>query len=106
MFMDRLKDRSLEWVTNHVRDFVHIDDVVNAITLLMGQPFHYSLNPAYDIGTGHGYVVSELAQAGGFAVEPKEGDECEALDNTADITEIKKLGWRPTIDVLEYIKAL
>lgn len=106
MFMDRLKDRSLEWVTNHVRDFVHIDDVVKAITLLMSQPFHYSLNPAYDIGTGKGYVVSELAQAGGYAVEPQEGDECEALDNTADITEIKKLGWEPTIDVLEYIKAL
>ena len=27
-------------------------------------------------------------------------------DNTADITEIKKLGWEPTIDVLEYIKKL
>lgn len=103
MFMDRLKDRSLEYVTNHVRDFVHIDDVINAINLLMNQQ---GLLPAYDIGTGHGYVVSELAQAGGFAVEPIEGDECEALDNTADITEIKKLGWRPTVDVLEYIKAL
>ena len=106
MFMDKLKDRSLEWVTNHVRDFVHIDDVVNAITILMSQINLYGLNPAYDIGTGTGYVVSELAQAGGYAVEPVEGDECEALDNTADITEMKKLGWSPTIDVLEYIKAL
>jgi|TARA_B110000881_G_C18517053_1_gene485490 nucleoside-diphosphate-sugar epimerase len=106
MFMDKLKDRSLEYVTNHVRDFVHIDDVVAAITLLMNQPHRYSLLPAYDIGTGKGYVVSELAQAGGYAVEPAEGDECEALDNTADITEIKKLGWQPTTDVLEYIKSL
>ena len=72
----------------------------------MDQPFQYSLNPAYDIGTGKGYVVSELAQEGGYAVEPAEGDECEALDNTADISEIKKLGWEPTIDVLEYIRAL
>ena len=46
--------------------------------------FHMEMN----VSTGKGYVVSELAQEGGYAVEPAEGDECEALDNTADITEI------------------
>jgi len=105
MFMDNLKDGSLKWVTNHVRDFVHIDDVTRAIALIMNIDI-WSLKPAYDIGTGHGYVVSELAQAGGYDVEGVEGDECEALDNTADITSIKELGWEPTIDVLEYIKQL
>ena len=105
MFMDNLKDGSLKWVTNHIRDFVHIDDVISAITLLMNLDFD-KLKPAYDIGTGQGYVVSELAQAGGYDVEGVEGDECEALDNTADITAIKELGWEPTIDVLEYIKKL
>ena len=105
MFMDNLKDGSLKWVTNHIRDFVHIDDVISAITLLMNLDFD-EVKPAYDIGTGKGYVVSELAQAGGYDVEGVEGDECEALDNTADITAIKELGWEPTIDVLEYIKKL
>ncbi len=105
MFMDNLKDGSLKWVTNHIRDFVHINDVISAITLLMNLDFD-ELKPAYDIGTGQGYIVSELAKAGGYDVEGVEGDECEALDNTADITAIKELGWEPTIDVLEYIKQL
>ena len=116
MFMDNLKDGSLEWVTNHVRDFVHIDDVCDAIILLMylSKPdlSSYKLEPspqllpAYDIGTGTGYVVSELAQDGGFNVKGSAGDECEALDNTADITAMKELGWRPLVDVKNYIKNL
>ena len=119
MFMDNLKDGSLKYVTNHVRDFVHIDDVINAITMLMYlnkadnyNPESYKLEPspkllpAYDIGTGHGYTVSDLAKLAGYDLPIKEGDECEAQDNTADISEMKKLGWSPSIDVREYIKAL
>ena len=105
MFMDNLKNRELKHVTNHVRDFIHINDVISAITLLMGLDID-ELKPAYDIGTGTGYIVSELAKAGGYDIPEKDGDKCEALDNTADITAIKELGWEPTIDVLEYIKAL
>tara|TARA_B100000953_G_scaffold113388_1_gene93357 strand:- start:153 stop:917 length:765 start_codon:yes stop_codon:yes gene_type:complete len=116
MFMDNLKDGSLKWVTNHVRDFVHIDDVCDAIILLMylskQDLSSYKLEPspkllpAYDIGTGTGYIVSELAQDGGFNVTGVAGDECEALDNTADITAMKELGWRPLVDVKNYIKNL
>jgi len=64
------------------------------------------LLPAYDIGTGTGYVVSELAQMGGYDVKGTPGDECEALDNTADITAMKELGWRPLVNVKNYIKNL
>jgi nucleoside-diphosphate-sugar epimerase len=105
MFMDNLKNRELKHVTNHVRDFIHINDVISAITLLMSLDV-WTLKPTYDIGTGTGYIVSELAKAGGYDIPEKDGDECEALDNTADNTAIKELGWKPTIDVLEYIKRL
>ena len=61
MFMDKIKDGNLKYVTNHVRDFVHIDDVISAIILLMGLDI-WSLKPTYDIGTGEGNVVSNLAK--------------------------------------------
>jgi len=32
-----------------------------------------------------------------------DGDTCEAQDNTADITEMKKLGWEPKVNVEDYI---
>ncbi len=117
MFMDKLKNGELKYVTNHVRDFIHIDDVCNAITTLMyfSKPTasleSYKLEPspkllpAYDIGTGHGYTVSDLAKLAGYDLPIKEGDECEAQDNTADISEMKKLGWSPSIDIRDYIKS-
>ena len=105
MFMDKIKDGNLEYATNHVRDFVHIDDVVRAIVLLMSLDI-WSLKPTYDIGTGEGNVVSDLAKMAGYDVPIKEGDECEAQDNTADITDIKELGWAPTISIRRHINTL
>ena len=105
MFMDNIKSGNLKHVTNHVRDFVHIDDVISAIMLLMNLDI-WSLKPTYDIGTGQGYVVSNLAKIAGYDVPLKEGDECEAQDNTANITDIKELGWKPTIDIKTYIDTL
>tara|TARA_B100000809_G_scaffold194298_1_gene193469 strand:+ start:134 stop:889 length:756 start_codon:yes stop_codon:yes gene_type:complete len=105
MFMDNLKDGNLKYVTNHIRDFVHIDDVISAITLLMSLDID-ELKPTYDIGTGEGNVVSSLAKMAGYDVPLKDGDECEADDNTADITDIKALGWSPTMSVRRHINTL
>ena len=105
MFMDNLKDGSLKHVTNHIRDFVHIDDVIRAIVLIMNLDI-WTLKPAYDIGTGEGNVVSDLAKIAGYDVPIKEGDECEAQDNTADITDIQELGWIPWISIRRHIQSL
>ena len=62
------------------------------------------IKPAYDIGTGKGNVVEALGKLTGWeGIEVTDGDPCEAQDNTADITELEKLGWKPTIDVEEYL---
>jgi len=62
------------------------------------------LKPAYDIGTGTGNVVEDLGNLAGWqGIEVTDGDSCEAQDNTADITEMKKLGWEPKINVEDYI---
>jgi nucleoside-diphosphate-sugar epimerase len=103
MLIGRLTTGDIKYLTNHVRDFVHVSDVVNAIVLLMSKDIRL-LKPAYDIGTGEGNVVADLGVIAGYADLPvNDGDPCEAQDNTADITDIKELGWEPTVNVKQYL---
>lgn len=104
MFMGKLQYGELEYVTEHVRDFIHVNDIVNGIISLMDN-FKHLNHPAYNMGTSHGNVVKDLAKLGGFEGEVREGDACEALDNTADITNmLEDTDWKPTINVQQYIK--
>ena len=102
MLIGRLIDGNVKYLTTHIRDFIHVDDVVEAIVLLMSKDIR-KLKPAYDIGTGVGNKVSDLGALANLDVPITDGDECEAKDNTADITDMKELGWQPTIKVDEYI---
>ena len=52
MFLDKLMKDELEYVTNHKRDFIHIDDLCDAIELLMDKP----LNGIVDIPS---YIVAK-----------------------------------------------
>ena len=104
MLIGRLIEGRVSYLTNHIRDFVHVDDVVDAMILLM-EHNAWVLKPAYDIGTGNGVVVSDLGPLAGYPDIPtRDGDECEAHDNTADITDMLALGWTPKYDIEEYIK--
>lgn len=103
MLIGKLLDGSIKYLTKHIRDFVHVSDVVDAIVLLMSKDIR-SLKPAYDIGTGKGNVVEDLGILAGWeGIEVTEGDACEAQNNTADISSMKELGWEPKIDVRDYI---
>jgi nucleoside-diphosphate-sugar epimerase len=101
MFMSKLMGNRLRYATNHIRDFIHVNDAVKAIMVIkrhLESTFRfnsYLINPAYDIGTGKGLVVSDLAKIINPGIEIREGHECEADDNTADISEIMELGWKP-----------
>ena len=103
MLIGKLIDGTIGYLTRHIRDFVHVSDVVDAIVLLMSKDIR-SLKPAYDIGTGTGHVVEDLGLLAGWeGIEVTDGDPCEAQDNTADITDMKALGWKPKIKVDEYL---
>jgi nucleoside-diphosphate-sugar epimerase len=110
MFIGKLMRGDLKYATNHIRDFIHVDDVISAIDRIMlkiTDPHLFpeaTLRDAYDIGTGTGNTVSELARIRQPGVDHRPGDKCEAKDNTADTTAIRELGWEPTIDVREYLK--
>ena len=106
MFMGRLISGSLKYSTNHVRDFIHVSDVCAAILAIMESdtdPKH----SAYDIGTGVGNVVSDLAKLADYDTGPvKDGDPCEADDNTADITPLQEeFGWSPKINPKDWINS-
>lgn len=103
MFMGRLLSGDLQYSTNHVRDFIHVSDVVSAIdTIIFSE--HVPQHRAYDVGTGIGNTVSSLADLAGYNIPVKDGDPCEAQDNTADITPMQEeFGWEPTVDVKRYI---
>ena len=108
MFIGKLMRGELKYATKHIRDFIHVNDVIQAIDRIMlkiTDPglIDASLRPAYDIGTGTGNVVHELARIRIPGIDIRLGDDCEAQDNTADITHIKELGFNPTIDVKDYL---
>ena len=110
MFMGKLMRGDLPYATTHVRDFVHVDDVIRAIRLIMNQ---FSEHPrwalhkrprAYDIGTGVGHVVKDLAHLVNAEIPVQDGFPCEAQDNTADTAEIRNIGWLPSINAKNYLE--
>lgn len=92
------------------RDFIHIDDVVSAYTLLLEK--HQALDRSFlSFGLGSGDPVSirefaELVQHLTHSrTELKFGAlpyrEGEILESAADIGALRALGWRPGLDLSE-----
>ena len=105
MLIGRLVNNTAQYVTNHIRDFIHVDDVVDVIVLLMNKdPSEWDL--AYDVGTGQGYEVSYLAnQICGYDLPLQKSDDCEAQNNTANINRLNVAGWTGAkIDVVTYLE--
>ena len=103
MLVGRIRDRKLSYVTNHSRDFIHVDDICSAIIKNLDNTV---LAGTIDIGTGKSVAVKDLAEAVGINVPLVPGDTCEAQDNTADITPLLSTGWKPKYDVMEFVKGL
>mgnify|MGYP000138309328 FL=1 len=109
MFIGKLMRNEIQYATNHIRDFIHVSDVLNAIELIMlkmTDPHLFpetSLTDAYDIGTGIGNIVSSLARIRYPGVDIRAGDHCESPDNTADNSKLKELGWEPKVNVVDYL---
>jgi len=57
MFIQKLIDGELEYVTNHYRDFIHIEDLCDAIELLIQSRYSGTV----DIGTGKPFRVRDFA---------------------------------------------
>ena len=86
------------------RDFVHVDDVVNANILCMSM--QHMKNNIFNIGSGFNISVNELADL----LDPKAPRKnnppvIEPFETLADITKAKNiLKWKPEIKLFDWIK--
>ena len=85
------------------RDFIHVDDVVNANYLAGINELDDNFQ-IFNVGYGENFSVNEIAKE--FNSETKFiGDRLESRISLCDNIKIKqKFGWKPTVNVLEWIK--
>mgnify|MGYP006080389181 CR=1 FL=1 len=103
MLVGRIRDNKLKYVTDHIRDFIHVDDVCSAIIKNLD---NQSLTGVIDVGTGNGIKINELAKMANVNVPLQDGDPCEAKENVADTEALLKTGWRPKYNIEDYIKEI
>ena len=98
MFLQKLIDNELEYTTTHYRDFIHIEDLCNAIQLCMNSKYLGTI----DIGTGHPYKVSDFAPD----LPVRLNTPYERNWTCANMEKIKSLGFKPKYSVENYLTSL
>ena len=96
MFFDKLINGRLEYVTEHLRDFIHVDDVCAAINILISSKYIGSI----DIGTGNSIKISEICPT----IPVKQytpGERYKTLANTAIM---QSLGFTPMHNIFNFIE--
>lgn len=82
------------------RDFTYVEDVARANVLAMKWE-----RRAYNIGTGVNYSINELAEAIGGEREYVGERIGEARETQADNTAAVLAGWKPTVEITEWIRS-
>jgi len=85
------------------RDFVYAGDVAEAVYLLTTGSA--GRGQIYNVG-GHVHTMEDIANAIGSEVKWIPRREWEVERHEADLSKLKALGWRPKIDVLEWLKRI
>ena len=85
---------------NHIRDFIHVDDIISAIDTMMS----INLTGVIDVGTGVSNKLVDIASYFKLDYIKMIGDETERLDNTADTTVLNKYGWKAKVNLYQYIE--
>ncbi|ROX85042.1 NAD-dependent epimerase/dehydratase family protein [Enterococcus durans] len=86
------------------RDFVYIDDVIQALLLVANE--EAALGKQFNVGTGKATTLLELIHAIDkildveLTLEYKEERSGDIHDSLADITKIQSIGYRPKYDIL------
>ena len=96
MFFDKLLNQTLEYTTNHYRDFVHIEDVLDAIEILINKKH---INGVVDVGTGIPVKISKLAP--NLPIRLNTPGEREWT--CANIEKLKTLGYKPKYTVENFL---
>ena len=105
MLFMKFKRGEVEYINRgHYRDFVHVDDVISAIQVLISN-FESAImrQRVYDIGTGHSTPVEEVAKVMNFEGEWRDANPSgERVHTKANIEALLKLGWTPKWNILNH----
>ena len=107
MLIPRILRNDLEYINiNHSRDFIHVNDIVSAIDVLIDSHINtpYRYNGVIDVGTGITNTLISIIDHFKLNVKRLKGDEHERLDNKADINILNDLGWKPKYELITYIE--
>tara|TARA_B100001287_G_scaffold265552_1_gene258586 strand:+ start:156 stop:905 length:750 start_codon:yes stop_codon:yes gene_type:complete len=96
MFFDKLLNNELEYVTNHERDFIHIDDLCRAIDTIITNKVVGTI----DIGTGNPVKIDKIRPD----LPVKLSTVGERQRTCANTAKLNALGWKPNIDVRDFLK--
>jgi len=96
MFFNRLRNGTLEYTTRHYRDFVHLEDVLDAIEILISKPH---IKGTIDIGTGNPVRIQDLAPD--LPVRLNTPGEREWT--CANMEKMRALGFEPKYSVEKFL---
>jgi len=95
MFLAKFFNGQLEYVTNHYRDFIHIEDLCDAIELLMQSKY----TDTVDIGTGVPFRVRDFAPDLPIRLNTPHEREWTC----ANMEKLKFLGFKPKYSIEKYL---
>jgi nucleoside-diphosphate-sugar epimerase len=95
MFFYKLLNGTLEYVTEHERDFIHINDVCDAVILLMEHGYVGSL----DVGTGRTIKIKDIAPE----LPVKNNTPNERQVTRANTRKMSFFGFQPKHSVKDFI---
>ena len=104
MFIPKLLRNDIHYInTDHRRDFIHVNDILTAISILMTNKI--KKRKIVDIGTGESHSLLDITNHLNIEIEDKRmGTMFERKDNRAAITPLIELGWKPEINLFNYLK--
>lgn len=105
MLVSLIKRNKLVYYTNHIRDYIHVSDVVDAIIRIIDNIQRLETT-VMNVGRGVPTFIRELVEK--YYPRPnklewnQDGFSFETDDNLAkDTHAIRELGWTPTIDIMD-----
>ena len=96
MFFNKLRNGTLEYTTRHYRDFIHLEDILDAIEILIAKEH---VNGTIDIGTGHPIRVQDLAPD----LPVRLNTPGERNWTSANMEKMRGLGFEPKYTVEKFL---
>ena len=96
MFFNKLRNNTLEYATRHYRDFIHLEDVLDAIEILIKNTH---INGVIDIGTGHPVKIRDLVPN----LPIRLNTPGERNWTSANMEKMRALGFKPKYTVEKFL---